>query len=75
MKRKENYWTDPIKDDQGKCHRLSTEVVKEDDKVVLNRLTPKEIRAKLKELGVGTKCRNLNKLKELHATCLGDEEN
>ena len=75
IKRKDNYWKGLIKDDRKKRHRLSTEQVEEDEKVDIETLTPKEIRAKLKELGVITKWRNLKKLKELYIKSSANKEN
>ena len=74
-KRNGEYWETAIKDSRSKRLRVSgpsEESVEADDTELL---TAKEIKQKLKDLGISTKLRNLKKLRELLRDSLVNKEN
>lgn len=77
QKQDTNYWDNGIKESRAKRHRISAEVVEEINDCTINtdELTAAEIKQKLKELGVNTRCRSLKKLQQLLINTMNDKEN
>ena len=74
MKRNKNYWESAIKESRSKRIRVSAQI-NEETEVDINSLTANEIKHKLKDLGVLTKLRSLEKLKKLFRESLTNKEN
>ncbi|CAB4013607.1 Hypothetical predicted protein, partial [Paramuricea clavata] len=74
QKRNTDYWDNTIKDSRSKRPRVSTQI-NEEPEVDLESLTASQMKQKLKELGILTKLRRLQKLKELLRESLQNKEN
>ncbi|CAB3978408.1 Hypothetical predicted protein [Paramuricea clavata] len=74
LKRNKNYWESAIKESRSKRIRVSAQI-NEETEVDINSLTANEIKHKLKDLGVLTKLRSLEKLKKLFRESLTNKEN
>lgn len=74
FKRNKNYWEHAIKESCSKRLRVSAQI-NEEKEVDVNSLTANEIKLKLKELGILTKLRSLEKLKKLLRESLTNKEN
>jgi hypothetical protein len=74
QKRNTDYWENTIKDSRSKRLCVSTQI-NEEPEVDLESLTASQMKQKLKELGILTKLRSLQKLKELLRESLQNKEN
>ncbi|CAB4028844.1 Hypothetical predicted protein [Paramuricea clavata] len=74
LKRNKNYWESAIKESRSKRICVSAQI-NEETEVDINLLTANEIKHKLKDLGVLTKLRSLEKLKKLLRESLTNKEN
>ena len=68
MKRSDEYWSQEILERHNKRPRLSNESCDNEDE--LSSLTADELRLRLKDMGVKTKVRNVNRLLDMYRIAL-----